>query len=180
MHFLPWKLLRKGLRAGGAKSGPEPRIVLSDRVFRLLVEAALSAQPFNEKAYLALHADVETAIARGEWPSGRAHYLAVGYYEGRATGRSTFDEAWYLNRYPDVLAAVRRGDSRSGSEHFGKAGALEWRSPHEAAEADIARWHSAIKPPRQAAKKKEAAPEKTKVLRRSIRIVDSHQNPAVR
>ena len=97
------------------------------------------------------------AVRRGKLPSGRAHFLATGYFEGRDTGHADFDEAWYLQRYPDVQKAVQRGLSASGLEHFKGPGMSEWRSPNKAAEADISRWRAAIAPQLAAAKTAQAA-----------------------
>lgn len=144
MHILPWNLLRQAVRYEGNDSDPDVTVKLSNRVFRLLVEAALARQPFDESAYLVLHQDVAAAVARGECESGHAHYLSTGYYEGRETGFVGFDEAWYLERYTDVGTAVHLGKRQSGLEHFRSAGAHEWRAPNPAAEPDIARWRRAI------------------------------------
>jgi hypothetical protein len=124
---------------------------------RLLVEAALSNAPFDERSYVAANPDIADAIRRGKVTSGRQHYLSSGYYEGRGTGHAGFDEAWYLQRYPDVQLAVQRGESTSGLEHYRGPGMREWRSPSRAAEADIARWRNIIEGAQPAADRRAQA-----------------------
>jgi hypothetical protein len=118
--------------------------MIDDAILRLLIEAALSAQPFNEQAYLEANPDVAKAVSRGQCASGRAHYVSLGYFEGRSTGEAGFAEAWYLQKYPDVAQAVAHGESESGLAHFLERGQGEWRSPTAEAERDISRWYDAI------------------------------------
>jgi hypothetical protein len=179
MHVIPWKLLRQGLNAGGSASGHEAGEPANSKLIRLLVEAALSSQPFDEKAYLAANPDVAEAVRRGKLASGREHYLATGYYEGRDTGYAGFDEAWYLKRYPDVMRAVQRGESASGLEHFRGPGIREWRSPNQAAEADIARWRSIIDPQKPGARTTEskAAPVSTGKASASLAVAAASMSP---
>jgi SAM-dependent methyltransferase len=105
---------------------------------------AAPADAFDEAWYLASYPDAAEAVARGEFASGRAHYLGYGRREGRlpagaaapggagakVAAAAGFDEAWYLARYPDVAEAVRRGDLRSGREHYLACGRQEGRFPH--------------------------------------------------
>jgi SAM-dependent methyltransferase len=110
---------------------------------------AVPADVFDEAWYLVSYPDVAEAVARGEFASGRAHYLGYGRREGRlpagaaASGGAAakdapgaedataagFNEAWYLARYPDVAEAVRRGDLGSGLEHYLACGRQEGRFP---------------------------------------------------
>jgi hypothetical protein len=144
MHIIPWSLLSRAVRGAASENDTEAEVRISNRLFRLLVEAALSNAPFDERSYVGANPDIADAIRRGKVASGRQHYLSSGYYEGRDTGPAGFDEAWYLQRYPDVQLAVQRGESASGLEHYRGPGMREWRSPNRAAEADIARWRKAI------------------------------------
>jgi hypothetical protein len=131
---------------GGADAAPDAEVTISNRLFRLLVEAALANAPVDEQSYVAANPDVADAIRLRKVASGLQHYLSTGYYEGRDTGQAGFDEAWYLQRYPDVATAVQNKESASGLEHYRGPGMREWRSPNREAEADIARWRSAIDP----------------------------------
>ncbi len=144
MHIIPWALLSEGVSGGGPGQGDDAEVSISNKLFRLLVEAALANAPFDEKSYVAANPDIGEAVRAEKIASGRAHYLSSGYYEGRDTGRAGFDEAWYLQRYPDVQLAVQNRESASGFEHYRGPGVREWRSPNRAAEADIARWRNAI------------------------------------
>ena len=173
MHVIPWKMMRQAVRTDGPEGDPDTTVHMSNRLFRLLMEAALARQPFDEKSYLVLHPDVGAAIDRGECRNAKSHFLSAGYYEGRDTGFIGFDEAWYLARYPDVSAAVKQGKRQSGFEHFKASGAREWRSPNEAAEADIARWRRALKPSEPA-----ASPAPTSPPREPAPVHTLHRKPS--
>ncbi len=157
MHIIPWNLLSRGVTGSHSDEDGEGQVTISNRLFRLLVEAALSNAPFDERSYVSANPDIADAIKRGKVASGRQHYLSSGYYEGRDTGHAGFDEAWYLQRYPDVQLAVQRGESSSGLEHYRGAGIREWRSPNRAAEADIARWRRAVQGAQATEDKAESA-----------------------
>jgi hypothetical protein len=139
MHLISWAHLGSAICPDAAPDKPP-----ADPVLRLLIEAAVAAQPFDEVRYLAANPDVATAIRLGRCPGAKDHYVTVGYFEGRNTGNPEFDEAWYVGRYQDVGRAVESGVSASGLEHYLGPGAREWRSPNAAAEADIARWRNAV------------------------------------
>jgi hypothetical protein len=144
MHLISWKLLRSALRLDGDVADPEATVSMTNAVFRLLMEAALNAQPFDSRAYLAANPDVGRSIRRGECPGAREHYITLGYYEARDLGGIGFDEAWYLARNQDVARAVQKGETTSGLEHYRGLGADEWRSPSKEADPAIARWRAAI------------------------------------
>jgi hypothetical protein len=137
----------------GEEGRPDTPVVLPNRVFRLLVEAAVAGQAFDEISYLRANPDVAKSVREGDCPGAHVHYTSLGYYEDRSVGKAGFDEAWYLERYPDVKQAVAAGNVRSGLDHYCGGGMKEWRSPNAEAEADVFRWHQAITqgaPPRQA------------------------------
>jgi hypothetical protein len=142
MHVVPWTVLKQCV--SGDAADLEAQVTLPVRVLRLLIEAALASQPFDERSYVAANPDVAEAMKQGKCASGRAHYLATGYFEGRETLPVGFDQAWYLQRYPDVAQAVQSGKTASALQHFRQSGLHEWRSPSRMAEADIARWRSAM------------------------------------
>jgi hypothetical protein len=144
MHLIPWVLLKRALIFHGDEARPDTQVVLSNRLLRMLIEAALAAQPFEDSAYLRANPDVARSVREGNCASARKHYATLGYYEDRSAGKTGFDEDWYLERYPDIKRAVAVGDCRSGYEHFSGAGVREWRSPNKEAEPDIYRWHQAV------------------------------------
>ena len=144
MHLIPWALLKEAIGFNGDRSKPDTTVTMTNQVFRLLMEAAVKSQPFDEAAYLAANPDVAAGVKAKLCPDARAHYVASGYYEGRPAGSAAFDEAWYVSRYADVKRALLLGQSASGHEHFAGPGVREWRSPNAAAEPDIARWRHAV------------------------------------
>jgi SAM-dependent methyltransferase len=131
---------------------------------------AAPADAFDEAWYVLSYPDVAEAVARGEFASGRAHYLGYSRREGRlpagaaapggagaedapgAEGATAagFDEAWYLVRYPDVAEAVRRGDLRSGLEHYLACGRQEGRFPSRGYQGGRARPSTTSAVPRKA------------------------------
>ena len=62
---------------------------------------------FDEAFYLAAHADVRAAVDSGGYASGREHYMAHGFAEGRVA--VPIDGAWYARTYP--LAAQEIGEA---------------------------------------------------------------------
>lgn len=156
MYVLPWHTLQHCVAMQG--SDPHAPVTLPRAVLRLLIEAALASQPFDERSYLSANPDVAAAMKQGKCASGRAHYLSTGYFEGRDTLPAGFDAAWYLQRYADVALAVQRGKAASALQHFRQSGVQEWRSPNRPAEADIARWRSAVAPAAAPARPQRSAP----------------------
>jgi hypothetical protein len=84
---------------------------------------------WNEALYLAVNADVQAAILRKEFKSGREHYELAGRAEGRkgATVPAEWDEVGYLQVNPDVAAAVKDGTFVNGYHHWLAAGQTEGR-----------------------------------------------------
>ena len=89
----------------------------------------LDPEAWNEAAYLAIHPDVATAVARKEFGSGHEHYQLAGRAEGREGGMvpSNWNEALYLKIHPDVAVEMRRGTFLSGYHHYLAAGRAEGR-----------------------------------------------------
>ena len=114
-------------------------------VIRLLLSVMLRNLPFDEQLYLDNNPDVAAAVENGEWPDGRSHFAASGYFEGRWGGASQFSEAWYLDQYPDVREAVEDGTWDSGEQHYFTVGIHEWRCPTEELLEDVGLWKAALR-----------------------------------
>gem|GEM_PF-360374 len=123
----------KAVKAGKFLSGREhfvqkgcEEILLSQRFYR---HPALDT-PFDEAAYLEQNPDVAKAVAKGDFGSGREHFLASGFREIRNGQRrfrhpaenAPFDEDSYLAQNPDVAKAAAEGGRGSGREHFVRFG----------------------------------------------------------
>ena len=108
---------------GGLRFFPESS---ADR-FQDLFPEAPSEDGFSEEDYLYLNPDVRSAVKRGEYKSGFAHWLACGKYEGRTFEHTRFDESEYLESNPDVASALRNKEYSSGREHWERTGRLEGR-----------------------------------------------------
>ena len=96
-----------------------------------LIRAVLEMVEVDEAWYLAANADVAEAVTAGRLASGRAHYIAAGYFENRLPRPVLVDEAWYLAEYPDVAEAIANGAIASATSHFHHSGFLEGRLPHK-------------------------------------------------
>lgn len=82
---------------------------------------------FDEDWYLAQYEDVRKAIPNDDFLTGRDHFEAVGYFEGRLPVSPVVDHDWYLSWYPDVSAAIIEGALVSAQDHFLGAGYAEGR-----------------------------------------------------
>jgi hypothetical protein len=118
----------------------EGQITISVELFRFLLSAAARTAELDEEIYLRRNPDVALAIREGLWPSGRDHYAATGYFEGRAGSGLAVSETWYLKTNPDVAKAVKEGDWKSAEEHYFRQGMFEWRVPNQDAQEDITAW----------------------------------------
>jgi hypothetical protein len=162
MHLLPWKILQKSLGVTDLSENDPAFVSVPRPVLKLLLEAAIKQQEFDEKTYLEGNPDVAVAVRKGLTAGAHEHYTKSGYFEGRDTSRVGFDEAYYVTKYPDVGEAVRRKDFPSAWHHYKAEGIYEWRSPNKAAEADLAIWRKALgRPP------SEAPPEELPIRQRT-------------
>ena len=85
---------------------------------------------FNEEWYLFRYKDVASAVKKGSFKSGYAHYLAFGKKEKRQPIPplpTNFVESEYRILNKDVDEAIKKGTFTSGAEHWLKYG---WR-PNE-------------------------------------------------
>lgn len=85
---------------------------------------------FNEEWYLFRYKDVASAVKKGSFKSGYAHYLAFGKKEKRQPIPPlpiNFVESDYRELNKDVDEAIKKGTFTSGAEHWLKYG---WR-PNE-------------------------------------------------
>jgi hypothetical protein len=78
---------------------------------------------YDEATYLALNPDVAEAVARGDFPNGRAHYEAVGLAEKRM---AFFDGETYLAANPDVAESIA-ANGGTALEHYVQFGRAEGR-----------------------------------------------------
>jgi len=108
--------------------------------FSLLKELYFSLWDFDEDFYLSHHEDLQNAIPNRDFLTGREHFEAVGYFEGRLPLSPDIDNDWYLSAYPDVSSAIIEGALQSAREHFLLSGYAEGRLPSDP-EVD-AKWYA--------------------------------------
>jgi hypothetical protein len=98
---------------------------------KYLLHTYICAWGFDEAWYLEANPDLKSAIPSNDFPSGFAHFLAVGYMEGRLPLRAHVDSTWYMANYPDISAAIIRGIFESAAHHFSTVGYREGRLPSD-------------------------------------------------
>ena len=106
-----------------------PDIDLRHQADRLSV---VTADAFDEDAYLSMYEDVRAAVDSGVLGSGLQHFLLHGHDEGRPVSVRPvpgWEEDRYLAGNPDVVGAVGRGEVASGLEHYVRYGQFEVRLP---------------------------------------------------
>lgn len=138
MPILPYKLLLANLRLNGSN------IVISKSFLDFLLQNLLLNYEFNEEDYLRLNPDVAASVRQGEWESGKAHYIARGYFEDREGALKPLIETWYLRANPDVALAVKAGDWSSGESHYHERGMFEWRAPNKEMQETFVVWKNAL------------------------------------
>lgn len=93
----------------------------------LLINAA--NMPFDPEFYVATYPDLREAYEGGKIKDLRAHFIEVGYLEGRMGAEPPFDDVFYRKTYPDVAAALSNGSIKSAIQHYIYSGAFEGRHP---------------------------------------------------
>lgn len=88
---------------------------------------------FDEDWYLSTYPDIEEAVRQNLFPSGWAHFRAIGYFEGRFGQQPVVDAEWYVSTYPDIAQAMLEGKVTSALDHFIRFGYQEGRLPHDPA-----------------------------------------------
>lgn len=107
--------------------GNNIQISLDD--LRKLVRLALVNVHFDEKFYCEQYPDVAEGIKSGAISSGREHFVASGYIEGRIPFKPVFEEKWYLESYKDIAEVVAKGKIPNGKTHYETQGIHEGRVP---------------------------------------------------
>jgi hypothetical protein len=96
-----------------------------------LVDLYILCWGFDEDWYLSTYPDVEEAVKQNLFPSGWAHFRAIGYFEGRFGHQPVVDADWYVSTYPDIAQAMLEGKVASALDHFIQFGYQEGRLPHD-------------------------------------------------
>jgi hypothetical protein len=143
MFVPPYDLLMRQVDVDPEDGNRSDEVTLSRKLLDFFLRCLLAHAPFDEKQYRRCNPDVAEAIRKREIPSGREHFITVGYFEGR-TGGIPVHEQWYLARNPDVAAAKRAGDVESGEMQYRIAGAKEWREPNPEAVDQVKAWKTLL------------------------------------
>lgn len=84
----------------------------------------------DEKWYLKMYPDIQSAIASRVVRDAADHYVRFGFFEHRMPYRIAVDESWYIKEYPDVREAIAKRHFPSGQAHFDTQGFREGRMPY--------------------------------------------------
>ena len=103
-----WRYLQPSRMAAMVARVPAPR------------QKALYLDAFDEAFYQAVNPDIAAAVGTGHLPSGRAHYEATGFDEGRSA--FALDRAWYCRRYPIAAVEIAQGEFWDADEHYLEVG----------------------------------------------------------
>ncbi len=76
----------------------------------------LYMEAFDEAFYRVTHPDISQAIEDGHFPSGRHHYEAYGFDEGRLG--FALDRAWYCRVYPIAAIEISQGEYADAEHHW--------------------------------------------------------------
>lgn len=141
MDYLPHidQFLR-ALRINRERLSSRSKVAIDAKLLRMLLQSLAERAPFSEEFYLRNNPDIAEAHARGEIEDLRAHFVELGFFEGRSGSAPPVDEAWYTATYSDVAEAIRRGDVASGTEHYLRSGCAEGRVPNPGAKPAIDAW----------------------------------------
>jgi hypothetical protein len=71
---------------------------------------------FDEGFYCNTHADIATAVAAGQLPSGRYHYEMSGFDEGRVA--FALNRAFYCREYPIAAVEIAEGKFHDPEHHW--------------------------------------------------------------
>jgi hypothetical protein len=141
MDYLPHidQFLR-ALRINRERLNSRSKVAIDAKLLRMLLQSLAETAEFSEEFYLRTYPDIAEAHARGEIDDLHAHFIELGFFEGRCGAPPDIDEAFYTATYSDVAEAVRRGDVASGAEHYLRSGAAEGRVPNPALRHAIDSW----------------------------------------
>jgi len=110
-------------------NGSDDNIVVPRQMLKQLLDLYIGCWDFDEEWYFASYPDIKQAVEDGLFPSGWAHFRAVGYFEGRLGSRPYVDADWYVDTYPDIAKAMLEGKVTSAQQHFTEFGYKEGRLP---------------------------------------------------
>ncbi|MGE0278907.1 MAG: hypothetical protein AB7R40_26235 [Nitrospiraceae bacterium] len=126
-HLPPFERFQEKLTITTLRGVPTGAVPMDD--LQRMLRASLRHVVVDERWYLKRYPDVATAIRNRVFASGRAHFVAEGYFEGRRPFAIEVDEKWYLEQNPEVAAAVEAGAFKSAQQHFDENGYREGRLP---------------------------------------------------
>src|SRR3546814_4961806 len=110
-YFPSLSLMTRALRIGVDDFNRHKMTLVSTKVLRKLIEAALEGVEFDEKWYLKQYGDIADAHRKGQIVNLREHFITSGYFEGRRPSGRHFDARWYVSTNKDVADALRQGRS---------------------------------------------------------------------
>ena len=117
---------------------------MSSDIFKLFLSGLVQASGFNPEWYRDSYSDVALAIQRKTVTDELAHFVELGYQEGRLPAPASVNERWYRRKYSDVDEAIREGAFENSEEHYREFGRVEGRAADAELEDGAQRWFNAI------------------------------------
>jgi hypothetical protein len=106
----------------------EGMVSVSASGLRRVLSILADLQPFDADFYTKAYPDIEAARLAGTISDLRAHFIHVGFFEGRLPSDPPFDPVWYSEHYPDLSSVIPAGDVERLRNHFLTAGLAEGRA----------------------------------------------------
>ena len=123
----PFNHFKRKMRVSAANG--TQRVQMDYEDFLGFVKLLLRGVEVDEAWYLKQNPDVAEAIAKGNYRSGKHHFVEDGYFEGRVPYEFKVDEPWYTKTYPDVALGLKDGALESAQKHYMSHGYIEGRLP---------------------------------------------------
>ena len=129
-YFVPSKFILKLLGLRETDLNRETVNIQVDALRSLISEFA-AMQRFDESFYAEYYKDIKGAQLAGQVGSPHAHFVEVGYMEGRLPRHLPFNAEWYFDHYSDLAGAYSRSDVEGLANHFFTVGYLEGKGRHK-------------------------------------------------
>src|SRR3546814_5649631 len=107
-YFPSLSLMTRALRIGVDDFNRHKMTLVSTKVLRKLIEAALEGVEFDEKWYLKQYGDIADAHRKGQIVNLREHFITSGYFEGRRPSGRHFDARWRSEEHTSELQSLMR------------------------------------------------------------------------
>jgi hypothetical protein len=139
-------MLLQALRISRDRLDSRSKVAVDPRLLIHIIRQIARSLPFDEAFYLTTYDDVAQAHGVGTIGDLHAHFIEVGFFEGRLGADPEVDSRYYLATYPDVGRAIAGGAIGSADDHYLQRGAAEGRAPNPTLAPAVERWMAVLRP----------------------------------